>query len=105
MEQVQHQLARRLGECAGIAAALAGTADPTYGGVLNIGISTLSGAPDGLGAAIVASGPAASDGAAGHSYPASASMPLACISQVRDGRLLTGSVVSRGDTPPPLTGR
>jgi hypothetical protein len=98
---------RLLAECTELASSVARTADPTYGGVLNVGISPLGGAMQGLdGGDVVGAGTGGTDRHEPGTGPVLMEPVLpTCISQVRDGRLLTGSVFGRGDVPPPLTGR
>lgn len=109
LDAANDEWSRWLGECTDLAGTMASTSDPTYGGVLTVGISPLGGALGGPGgSAGVDDGPGT--GTSHRQQSDAGPVPtrpvlLACISQVRDGRLLTGSVFGRGDVPPPLTGR
>jgi hypothetical protein len=109
LHAVYEQRSRWLDGCADLAGTLTGATDPTYGGVLTVGVSPLSGVLQELqrgGAGSGRPGPG-SGSTPGQRLDAGATAPAlqACITQVRDGRQLTGSVIGRGDAPPPLTDR
>lgn len=100
-----------LNACMQLAGTLAGTDDPTYGGLLGFGVGPVRGGASTIAGTVTVvvlgtDDPAPDPGTDGLPPPSSlvTVAPQVCTVQALGDRRLDGSVVGRGDAPPPLAG-